>query len=141
MHYWGKLLLHVGEDRMLWGTDCLWYGSPQPCIEAFRAFQISEELQEAYGYPALTPARKAKILGLNAARLQSTRPGVRIDACRHSELLGGAQTRPGRELDQEWGRRRDMITPVPGPRTRREFLALARSEHQEKCRGSGVIPT
>ena len=140
MHYWGKLLLHVGEDRILWGTDCLWYGSPQPCIEAFRAFEISEQLQESYGYPALTPLRKAKILGLNAARLQSTRPGVQIDACRHSEVGGEAQARRRRELDVEWGRRRDMLTPVRGPRTRREFLRLARMEHEEKLRWSGMMP-
>ena len=72
-HYWGKLLKHVGEDRILWATSCLWFGSPQPLIEAFRAFTISEELQERYGYPALTQARKQKILGQNAAQLQRVR--------------------------------------------------------------------
>ena len=36
MHYWGKLLKHIGEDRIVWGTDCLWFGSPQPVIQAFR---------------------------------------------------------------------------------------------------------
>ena len=29
-HVLGKLLTHVGEDNVLWGTDCLFYGSPQP---------------------------------------------------------------------------------------------------------------
>lgn len=64
----GELLVHVGEDRILWGTDCIWYGSPQDQLQAFRAFEITEELQEKHGYPALTPERKAKILG-------ATRPG------------------------------------------------------------------
>lgn len=68
-HVLGKLLLAVGEDRICWGTDSIWYGSPQDQIQAFRAFSITPELQERHGYPALTPERKAKILGLNAARL------------------------------------------------------------------------
>lgn len=45
------------------------YGGPQPQIDAFLAFEIPEELREAHGYPELTAERKAKILGLNAARL------------------------------------------------------------------------
>lgn len=68
-HVLGKLLCAVGEDNVLWGTDSIWYGSPQPLIDAFRAFQIPQEYQDRYGYPALTPAVKAKILGLNAARV------------------------------------------------------------------------
>jgi uncharacterized protein len=68
-HVLGKVLNAVGPDRVLWGTDSLWYGSPQDQIQAFRAFQISTELQEQYGYPALTPGVKAKILGRNAMAL------------------------------------------------------------------------
>jgi predicted TIM-barrel fold metal-dependent hydrolase len=68
-HVLGKLLKHVGEDNVLWGTDCIFYGAPQDQIQAFRAFRISEQFQERYGYPALTPLRKAKILGLNGARV------------------------------------------------------------------------
>jgi uncharacterized protein len=68
-HALGKLLLAVGEDNVLWGTDSIWYGSPQDQIQAFRAFEISEAAQERHGYPALTAERKAKILGGNAARL------------------------------------------------------------------------
>jgi predicted TIM-barrel fold metal-dependent hydrolase len=68
-HTVGKLLKRVGDQRVLWGTDAIWYGSPQPQIQAFRAFDISTEYQDHYGYPALTPDRKARILGLNAAEL------------------------------------------------------------------------
>jgi predicted TIM-barrel fold metal-dependent hydrolase len=69
MHFWGKLLLHVGEERVLWGSASPEFGTPGVIIEAFRNFEISAELQERYGYPALTPAVKAKILGGNAARM------------------------------------------------------------------------
>ena len=68
-HLLGKLLVHFGEDNIVWGTDSIWYGSPQDQIQLFRAFQISEEFQERFGYPALTPQIKAKIFGTNAARV------------------------------------------------------------------------
>ena len=68
-HTIGKLLKRVGEHRVLWGTDAVWYGSPQAQIQAFRAFTISNEFQDVFGYPALTPNRKAQVLGLNAAKL------------------------------------------------------------------------
>jgi uncharacterized protein len=73
-HVLGKLLVAFGADNVLWGTDSIWYGSPQGQIEAFRAFEITPELQERFGYPALTAEVKGKILGLNAARLYGIDP-------------------------------------------------------------------
>ncbi len=73
-HVLGKLLLAVGEDNLLWGTDSVWYGPARPLIDAFRAFQIPAEFSERYGYPPLTRERKAKILGLNAARVYGVDP-------------------------------------------------------------------
>src|SRR5215510_8728922 len=46
-----------------------WYGSPQDQIQAFRAFQIAPQLRERFGYPEITPALRAKIFGLNAAKV------------------------------------------------------------------------
>jgi hypothetical protein len=73
-HVLGKLLKYVGTERVLWGTDSIWFGTPQDQIQAMRAFRIEEELQERYGYPALTPAIKARIFGLNAAALYDIEP-------------------------------------------------------------------
>ena len=73
-HVLGKLLRFVGEDNVLWGTDSIFYGSPQDQIQAFRAFQITPEFRERYGYPELTREIKAKILGRNAARLYGVDP-------------------------------------------------------------------
>lgn len=67
-HLIGKLLKYFGEDRICWGTDCIWFGSPQDQIQAFRTFQITTEFQDKYGYPEITPLMRAKIFGLNAAR-------------------------------------------------------------------------
>jgi predicted TIM-barrel fold metal-dependent hydrolase len=67
-HAMGKLFKYVGEDNVLWGTDSIWYGSPQDQIQAFRTFQISDALRDQYGYPRITPQLRAKVFGLNAAR-------------------------------------------------------------------------
>ncbi|MGE0130440.1 MAG: amidohydrolase family protein [Blastocatellales bacterium] len=70
MHFLGQVLnLPGGEDRIIWGTDSIWGGSPQSQIERFRRFQISDEVAAKYGYRKLTPEIKAKVFGLNAARL------------------------------------------------------------------------
>jgi predicted TIM-barrel fold metal-dependent hydrolase len=68
-HVIGKLLRAVGEDRILWGTDSIWYGSPQPLIDSFWSFQIPEEMQVEFDYPPLTEEAKTKILWRNAADL------------------------------------------------------------------------
>ena len=68
-HLLGQILQSFDENHLLWGTDSIWSGTPQWQIEAFRRFQIPDSLQDHHGYPALTKEIKAKILGLNAARL------------------------------------------------------------------------
>ena len=59
---------------MLWGTDSIWYGSPQDQIQAFRTFQISPEFRERFGYPEITPELRRKVFGLNAAVPYRDRP-------------------------------------------------------------------
>ncbi len=73
-HVLGKLLRYVGEDRVVWGTDSIWFGTPQDQIQALRTFKISEEYQERFGYPALTDEVKAKIFGLTSAALYVVEP-------------------------------------------------------------------
>jgi predicted TIM-barrel fold metal-dependent hydrolase len=68
-HLLGQIISAFGVDHVLWGTDSIWYGTPQWQIESFRRFQIPERLIEKHKYPALTHEVKAKIFGLNAARL------------------------------------------------------------------------
>lgn len=77
-HFLGQILKAYGVDHVIWGTDAIWWGSPQWQIEAFRRFKMPESLQEEFGYPDLTDADKDKILGLNAARLY----GIDPDAAR-----------------------------------------------------------
>jgi hypothetical protein len=68
-HVVGTLLRDLGPDAVLWGTDSLLWGNPQWQIDAFRRFQIPEQLVQGHGYPQLTDALKQKVLGENAARL------------------------------------------------------------------------
>ncbi|MFP6904056.1 MAG: amidohydrolase family protein [Verrucomicrobiota bacterium] len=69
MHLLGKNIKYYGADHVIWGTDCLWWGSPQWVIDAFKRFQISDEICEQFGYAKLTKEDKAKIFGLNGAKV------------------------------------------------------------------------
>lgn len=120
-HLLGKLLKHVGEDNILWGTDSIWYGSPQDQILAFRAFEISREFQDRYGYPPLTPAVKRKIFGLNGARVYGLQPDEMRRKLARDRVH---KTRLDYQNDP------DPAFVTYGPRSRREFLAF-RAQHGE----------
>jgi uncharacterized protein len=113
-HVLGKLVKYVGEDRVVWGTDSIWYGSPQDQIQAFRAFQISDEFCDKYAYSKLTPEVKRKIFGLNAAK------PYRVDLSRVRQRLDKDTIGRTRAAYNE----RDPTFLTYGPRTRREFLRL-----------------
>ena len=68
-HLLGQVIAAFGADHVLWGTDSIWYGTPQWQIEAFRRFEIPDALMEKQGYAPLTRPVKEQIFGLNAARL------------------------------------------------------------------------
>ena len=114
-HVMGKLLKYVGENNVLWGTDSIWYGSPQDQIQAFRTFQISSELRDRFGYPEITPEIRAKVFGLNA-----TRPyGISVaDVSRHVQRDHIAHERLA------YQERREPNFRTYGPTTRREFFNL-----------------
>jgi hypothetical protein len=116
-HALGKLLKYCGPDNVLWGTDSIWYGSPQDQIQAFRAFQIAPEFRDKYGYPEITPQQRAKIFGLNA-----TRP-YRISAEEAKRHARRDRIAVERLAYQE---RPEPHFRTRGPRTRREFLNLQR---------------
>jgi hypothetical protein len=118
-HALGKLLSRVGRHRVMWGTDAIWYGSPQPQIMAMRAFQITAEFQDRYGYPALTDEVKAAIFGLNAATLfgidpTATRCALSTDPLA-AKVAESAQLHHDGAIQSPW-------TPR-GPTTRREVLS------------------
>lgn len=117
-HIVGKLVKYLGEDNVLYGSDCIWYGSPQDQIQAFRTFQISEAFQEKFGYAKLTPALRAKIFGLNAARIY----GIQLD-----EVLKRASADPVSLQKAEYQSQPDPHYLTFGPKTRRDYLALLKA--------------
>ncbi|MBI2824068.1 MAG: amidohydrolase family protein [Planctomycetia bacterium] len=80
-HLIGRNCKVYGADHTVWGTDCLWWGSPQWVIDAFKRFQITDEMCEKFGYKKLTKEDKANIFGLNAARI------YKIDAAQQRKNL------------------------------------------------------
>lgn len=114
-HTMGKLIKYLGEDNVLWGTDSIWYGSPQDQIQAFRTFQIDEAVREKHGYPALTPEIKRKIFGLNALE------PYRIEEDLIRQLVGNDRVARARAGYREHP---DPHYRTNGPKTRREFLNL-----------------
>jgi hypothetical protein len=50
-HLLGKLIHFVGPRRVAYGTDSLWFGSPQPVIAGLRSFEFTQEAKELYNLP------------------------------------------------------------------------------------------
>ncbi len=114
-HALGKLFKYVGEHNVLWGTDSIWYGSPQDQIQAFRSFQIAEPLREKHGYPAIGKDLRARVFGRNALKVYAI-----PEAVLRRHLTSDAISRRRAEY---------RVQPDPtflthGPKTRREFVNL-----------------
>ena len=68
----GTLVKGMGADHVVWGSDTVWYGSPQWQIEAMRRLEVPEDMQKKYDLPALggeNSLTKQAIFGLNSARI------------------------------------------------------------------------
>ena len=119
-HTLGKLLKACGESNVLWGTDSIWYGSPQDQIQAFRTFQIAPELRERHDYPEITPQLRAKVFGLNALGIYPVPDDVLGQHVRRDRVA--------RERSDYRAERPDPSFATYGPRTRRQFLNLRSRE-------------
>jgi hypothetical protein len=136
-HLLGKLITHVGPKRIAWGTDSLWYGSPQPEIVALRRFEFTEKGKEMYGLPyglegdVDDPTRKARkrsrtirngILGRNAARAYNFDPDARVKSISCDQVN---QLRDDMYLSAQGTERESAPLAshlAPGARTRREVM-------------------
>ncbi len=118
-HALGKLLNRLGQQRVMWGTDAIWYGSPQAQIMALRAFQITAQFQDMFKYPELTSEVKAGIFGLNAAKLFGVDPVATRCALTMDPLSA--------HIDEASDLRRVGAIPTAwsphGPTTRRQVLS------------------
>ena len=115
-HLLGKLTSAFGADHVLWGTDSIWYGSPQWQIEALKTFRMPESMMAEFGYPEITSDMKAQIFGLNAARLYD----IDVEAVRcvpPEDKLG--------QIKAQYAHVADPSLRTYGPKTRREFMQMA----------------
>jgi predicted TIM-barrel fold metal-dependent hydrolase len=117
-HLIGQLMKTLGSKNILWGTDSIWWGSPQWIINAFKILQIPVSLQEQFGYPALREKDKRRIFGENAAKLYGIKRKDKKNLCPIPEdALTGLQVAKG-------GSYRNRSLKVHGSRSRREFVKL-----------------
>ena len=97
----GTLIRGLGHDKVCWGTDAVWTGSPQWQIEGLRRLEIPEDMQAAHGFAPLGAADgavKSAIFGGNNARLygrdvpqtQAALAGDRFAAIKADYLAKGA---------------------------------------------------
>jgi len=96
----GMIIDAFGPDHVLWGTDSIWWGSPQWQIEAFRRLEMPEQLMKRFGWKPLTDDVKRRIFGLNAASVyrvdpeakRNPMPGDYIEKLRRMYKQSGALT-------------------------------------------------
>jgi len=138
-HLLGKLIYYVGPKRVVWGTDSLWFGSPQTVISAMRTFQMGKEIAEnVYHLPhgldgwvedpsqpapnAASTIRNA-ILGRNAAVPYRINPEATLHSIscdKVQEIRDGYLVNP---LTPDPRHRAPLRSnAIPGYRTRRELF-------------------
>src|SRR3989442_15210636 len=139
-HLLGKLITYVGPKRIAWGTDSLWYGSPQKEIIALRRFQFTPRGKEFYKLPhglegdVENPTRKAPhpsrtirnaIFGRNAARAYNFNPDTRVHEI-HCDAV--QQLRDNGYLDSPARGAREAgplrTNQIPGPHSGRRGLNI-----------------
>lgn len=81
------LMLREAPDRVVFGDGCNLV-HPRPALEAFERFEMPADLIEGRGFPALSPALRAGVLGANIARAH----GLPIADLRARATAGGATT-------------------------------------------------
>ncbi|HZP94453.1 MAG TPA: amidohydrolase family protein [Burkholderiales bacterium] len=86
----GQFVNTMGEDHVVWGTDSVWYGSPQWQIEAFRRLEVPDDIMQKMGWKKkLGPADgriKNMIFGQNSARLYGYKIQAEYENLTHDQL-------------------------------------------------------
>ncbi len=76
-HMIGQSLDWAGPDKIVMGLD-LPFDETKRIVDYIRTLEMPAELQEQWGYPPITEEIRAKILGLNLARLTNVKPEKRV---------------------------------------------------------------
>jgi predicted TIM-barrel fold metal-dependent hydrolase len=137
-HLLGKLITYVGPKRIAWGTDSLWYGSPQKEIVALRRLQFSEAAKQFYNLPygldgdvddptqlAVDPRKTIRngILGRNAAEAYNIDADARRNQIKCSPVNELRRSDYLHDYIDPLKQRAPMASnSMPGPRTRRAVM-------------------
>ena len=98
----------MGDDHVVWGTDSVWYGSPQWQIEAMRRIEIPEDMQKAHGFAALGAgdgAVKSRIFSQTSLALYGMEDAAGPDAAWRTDALSAIKAKyvaAGREPSNEF---------------------------------------
>ncbi len=133
MHLMGKNIKYYGADHVVWGTDCIWWGSPQWIIDSFKRFQICDEICERFGYEKITKEDKAKIRSQRRQALRRGHPNQTQISGHRPAGAGEATIRGGQDLAAQQRRLRlgagglSLVPPSHGLWAVACFLSVAPS--------------
>ncbi len=86
----GQFVNEMGEANVVWGSDSVWYGSPQWQIEAMRRLEVPEDIMKKMGWKKKLggPDSKIKnmIFGQNSARLYKYNPRAEYEQLSNDQL-------------------------------------------------------
>ena len=87
--FMGTLVRGLGADHVIWGSDSVWYGSPQWQIEALRRLEIPEDMQKKHSFAPLGAAEgvvKSAIFAGNSARLYNLQMRTALGAISNDKI-------------------------------------------------------
>ena len=139
-HVLGKLLAAVGEDNILWGTDSIWYGSPQDQIQAFRTFEITRRGAGAVRLPRVDAGGEGEDLRRQRGAAVRHRPGERrcgkVPVLARRPRAGSAGDR-ARQHDLRPGQCRRRRRDVPARPSVDDVTGSGQREERGEQRGRG----
>ena len=130
----GTYIKDMGAEHVVWGSDSLWYGSPQWQIEAFHRLEFPKTCARCTLRTAPTPPTERS----RAPSSASTRRGLYdIDLRAAQAPMDGdtfAEIKRQNELAGGFARQRDL-------RLRRRIVSGAFGRRGWRARGSGSVPS
>ncbi|MBC7779660.1 MAG: amidohydrolase family protein [Proteobacteria bacterium] len=115
----GILTRGLGHERVVWGTDAVWTGSPQWQIESLRRLEIPEDLQKKHGFRPLGaadgPVKSAIFAGNNARIYKYPEPRrAELATDRFAQMKRIYEANGGERSNQVYGFVRKPAPALPG---------------------------
>ena len=86
----GQMVNEMGADHVVWGTDSVWYGSPQWQIEAMRRLEVPDDIAKKHNWKTKLggPNSRVKqmIFGQNSAKLYGYRIRSEYEDLTHDQI-------------------------------------------------------